>query len=84
MVFLKVAIKEKGKDLLKFKRELNISCPVLIDENASVAKDYAIWSHPTSIFLNREGKIVGRKFGATDWTSPGTENLIRHILRENK
>ncbi len=64
---------------MKYKNEFKILSPILIDENASVAKAYGVWVHPLSFFINGEEKIVGRKFGGNDWTSMGTKNLIQHL-----
>jgi peroxiredoxin len=79
-----VAIKEKEKDVIKYKNEFKIPCPLLIDENASVANAYGVWSHPETFFINREGKIVARVLKDMDWTSRSMKNLIQHLLEEKK
>jgi peroxiredoxin len=84
LVVLKVASKEKEQDLIKYKKEFNISSPILIDDNASVAHAYGIWNTPNTFFINREGKIVGRVLKETDWTSNNMRNLIQYLLKEKK
>ena len=84
LVLLKVASKEKEQDLIKYKNEFNISSPILIDDNASVANVYGVWSRPETFFINREGKIVGRVLKEIDWTSSKTKNLIQYLLKEKK
>jgi peroxiredoxin len=79
-----VASKEKEQDLIKYKNEFNISSPILIDENASVANAYGVWSRPETFFINGEGKIVGRVLKETDWTSRNMRNLIQYLLKEKK
>jgi peroxiredoxin len=82
LVLLKVAIKDEEKDLKKYRDEFSISSPLVIDEKAQVANSYGVWAHPTTFFINREGKIIGREFGGRDWTSKTMKNLIQSLLNE--
>ena len=84
MVFLKVATKEKEKELTKYKNEFKVSSPILIDENGSTANAYGVWNRPTTFFINREGKIMARALREVDWTSNNMENLIQYLLKEKK
>ena len=84
MVPLKVEIKEKEKDVLIYKNEFNVLCPILMDDSASVGSAYGVWSHPETFFINRDGKIVGRVLKEMDWTSKAVTNLIEFLLKEKK
>ena len=79
-----MAIKDKEKDLEKYKSKFNISSPLVIDDRAQVANAYGVWAHPTTFFINRGGRIVGRTFGGKDWTSESMRKLIQHLLEEKK
>ena len=79
-----MAIKEKEQDVIKCKNEFNLSSPILMDENGSVANAYGVWNHPETFFINREGKIVGRVLKEMDWTSKGTKSLVRSLLQGKK
>ena len=81
-MLLKVAMKEKEKDLIKCKNRFHISFPLLMDENASVENAYGVLTYPATFFINREGKIVGRVLKDVDWTSGSMRNLIRYLLDE--
>ena len=84
LIPLKVEIKEKEQDVLSYKNKFNVSCPILMDDNASVASAYGVWSHPETFFINRDGKIVGRVLKEMDWTSKSMTNLIQSLLKEKK
>ena len=77
-----MAIKDKEKEVKRYKSKFNISSPLGIDDRAQVANAYGVWAHPTTFFINRGGKIVGRTFGGKDWTSESMRNLIQHLLQE--
>lgn len=82
VVFLSVAVEGREKDLLKYKEKFNLSVPILIDEDGSVAKAYRIRGHHETFFIDREGKIVGKTFTEKDWTSPSMKNLIHYLLAQ--
>ena len=84
MVLLKVATKEKEKDLIKYKKEYNFSSPILFENDSAVANAYGVWSRPQTFFINREGKIIGRVLKEMDWTSSNMRNLIQYLLKEKK
>jgi len=62
LVFLSIAVEGRQKDLLKYKEKSNLSIPILIDKDGSVAKAYRIKGHHETFFINREGRIVGKTF----------------------
>jgi peroxiredoxin len=82
VVFLHIAVEGREKDLLEYEKKFNISIPILIDKDGSVARAYGIRGHHETFFINRKGKIVGKTFAEKDWTSPSMKNLIRYLLRE--
>jgi peroxiredoxin len=84
LVPLKVVAKEKEKEIIQYKKEFNISSPILMDDDASITNAYGVSSSPQTFFINREGKIVGRVLKELDWTSKNVRNLIEYLLKEKK
>jgi peroxiredoxin len=84
VVLLKVASKEKEKDILKYKKEHNVTSPILFEDDAAVATAYGVWNRPQTFFINREGKIVGRVLKEMDWTTKNMKDLIEYLLKEKK
>jgi len=84
IVFLHLAVEGKERELLEYKNKFNISVPILIDKNGSVAKAYKIRGHHETFFINREGKIIAKTFAEKDWTSPEMRNLIHYLLAQKK
>jgi len=83
-VLLKVASKEKEKDIIKYKKEHNFTSPILYEDDAAVANAYGVSSRPQTFFINREGKIVGRVLKEMDWTTKNMKDLIEYLLKEKK
>ncbi len=84
LILLKVATKEKEKDVMKYKKEHNFTCPILIEDDAAVSNAYGVRSRPQTFFINREGKIVGRALKEMDWTTKNMKALIEYLLQEKK
>jgi peroxiredoxin len=84
IVFLHLAVEGKEKELLEYKNKFNISVPILIDKNGSVAKAYKIRGHHETFFINREGKIVGKTFAEKDWVSADMRNFLHYLLAQKK
>ncbi len=77
IVFLKVAVKAKEKDLTRYRK----FAPIVMDDDGSVAKAYGVGvGHHETFFINRKGEIVGKTFAENDWTSPSVRNLIQYLL----
>jgi peroxiredoxin len=81
IVFLKVAVKGEETELISIRNKRNITSPILIDDDGSVARAYGVGHHET-FFVSREGMILGRTFSQKDWASESMKNLIRHLLVE--
>ena len=84
MVLLKVASKEKEKEITKYKKEHNFSSPILFEDDVAVATAYGVFSRPQTFFINREGKIIGRALKEMDWTSKNMKDLVEYLLKEKK
>jgi peroxiredoxin len=77
-------MKEKEKELVKYKKKFSIQFPILIDKDASVEDAYGVSRYPQTFFISREGKILGKVLEDVDWTSGNMKNLIRYLLDEKQ
>ena len=64
VAILTIAIGNSRETLETFMTENGYSFPVLVDSNASVASAYNIRYTPTTVFIDKTGKVVDTKVGA--------------------
>ncbi len=83
-VLIKVATKEKEKDVIKYKKDHQFTSPILLEDDAAVSNAYGVASRPQTFFINREGKIVARALKEMDWTTKNMKALIEYLLKEKK
>ncbi len=54
---------------------------IYVDPKAAVATGLKIGVLPTTLLIDREGRLVGQLVGAAEWDAPEAQALIRHYLR---
>ena len=80
-VFL-VNLKEKSTEALSFVEYFNYQSTVLLDSQGDVAKKFHIMGIPTSLLLDKTGKIVFRSNGSVNWKSAKMDVLLNQLLSE--
>ena len=65
-------------DVKKFVAEQQLTFPILLDSEGAVAVAYRVSTLPTSIFVDRDGKIHLIQIG------PMTQSFVESVLREIK
>jgi thiol-disulfide isomerase/thioredoxin len=78
---LAVNIGESSEIAGKFMKSNNLSFPVLLDEDQSVAASYGIRSIPTSFLIDKDGNILGMAVGAREWDSSSFRILFTELLK---
>lgn len=80
-VFL-VNLKEKSTEALSFIEHFKYQSTVLLDSQGDVAKKFHIMGLPTSLLLDKTGKIVFRSNGSVNWKSAKMDTLLNQLLDE--
>lgn len=79
-----VNLDKLGKsEVEKFSLEHKINFPVLLNPAGNIAALYGVVALPTTIFLDRYGKIKGRISGAADWTAEANLKTVELLLELN-
>jgi peroxiredoxin len=74
---LAVAIDKGGRDtIVEFLRHQEVSLPVLLDPDGSVAKTYGITGVPETFIIDKMGKIRKKIVGPIDWSDI---SVIRYL-----
>jgi peroxiredoxin len=65
----------------EFVRELGLDFPVLLDPESRISRVLQTIGVPETFVLDREGRIVKRWIGASDWDSEANRAMIEELLR---
>jgi peroxiredoxin len=80
LVVLAVDIRESPKQVARFMKEFRLSFPPLLDTDGEVAARYRVQGIPTTVLIDRGGRIVGTVVGPREWSSPEAQAVIRSLL----
>jgi peroxiredoxin len=69
------------QEVTEFVREHGLDFPVLLDPESRISRMLRTVGVPETFVLSREGRVIKRVIGATDWDSPGNRALIEELLR---
>jgi len=76
-----VSIDEEGDSVVQaFARDLGLTFEILHDQSGAIKKDYQATGVPESWVLNRDGVIIKKVIGASEWDGPVNETLIRRLI----
>ena len=64
-----------------FVEELNLSFPILMDNQFTLNDYYQVRVVPTSILIDRKGVVFQRVLGAKDWANPDTRILLEKLIQ---
>ena len=81
-LLLSIDVGEKDRVVRKFIEKRDLSFPILLDRDQTVAVQYGIRSHPMAYLINPDGKIVGVAPGYQDWDHPEIGARIASLLPE--
>lgn len=71
-----------GGAVPKFVRELGLTFPIWLDPAGEIQRIYRTTGVPESFLIARDGTIIKKVIGATEWDGPEKVTLIRRLLRE--
>ncbi len=74
---------EKESRVRRFVDRNNISLPVLLDAKEVTARKYGITMIPTTLFIDRDGFIIGMVRGERDWSSSDAWPAIKNLFSLN-
>jgi peroxiredoxin len=67
-------------DIKDFLESHKVDFTVLFDADRNAAKQYRVFSMPTTFLISRSGIIVEKFYGEYDWTEPETKGKIEKLL----
>lgn len=76
-----VSVDQEGPEVVeRFARDMGLTFDVLHDRSGEIQRGYRTSGVPESWVIDRNGVIVKKVIGATDWNSPVNVALVRSLL----
>ena len=71
-----------GGDVAAFVREFGITFPVWVDPSGDIQQLYRTTGVPESFVISKDGTIIKKVIGATEWDTGDKVELVRRLLKE--
>jgi peroxiredoxin len=83
VVILPISIDASGESAVKpYMAQHGLNFPTLIDQRMEVARQFGVRGTPTTVVVNRDGKIVARGLGPFDLESPEFAQYLQKLLAQ--
>ncbi|CAB9540447.1 hypothetical protein [uncultured Gammaproteobacteria bacterium] len=66
--------------IIKFAKKVELSLPVLLDNNGKIAKDWGVYAYPSNFLIDKKGVIRYGYRGALEWDKQSVVNTINSLL----
>lgn len=63
-----------------FLANLQVHLPVLFDEDHDVSHAYLVRALPTTVFIDRQGTLIGRAVGPREWDAPNVVRAVQSLM----
>lgn len=74
-----------GKTVVEpFVKANNLSFTVLLDQQLKVSYQFGIISLPTTFLIDPQGRIIGARQGAENWTNPENLQYFKELLEKSQ
>lgn len=84
VVILPISIDGSGESAVKpYMAKNGLTFPTLIDQRMEVARQFGVRGTPTTVVVNRAGKIVARGMGPFDLDSPEFKQYLQALLAQS-
>ncbi|MGE5647878.1 MAG: TlpA family protein disulfide reductase [Acidobacteriota bacterium] len=80
VVVLGVSVDTNPKVYQAFLKRANVAIMTARDPEAKIPSQYGTYQYPETYIIDREGKVVEKIIGATNWTDPAMASRVKALL----
>lgn len=77
-----VGLRETTRAVRTFASEFGIEHPLWIDQGGRSPAAFDVSGHPSTILIDRAGRVVGQVRGERDWDTDEARRLVKALLQE--
>ena len=77
---MSVSLREPAETVREWGEDFGIGFPLWLDPGGEAPAAFGVRGHPSTVLIDREGRIVGRVPGERNWTSPEARHLVEWLL----
>jgi len=78
-----VSLREQPETVREWGEDFGIGYPLWLDPWGQSPGAFGLQGHPSTVLIDRRGRIVGRVPGERDWSTPEARRLVEWLLAES-
>lgn len=79
VAILTITTEHERAGIQQFMKQFNSTLPVLLDEQRDVSLAFMVRGLPTTVFIAKNGTVVGRAVGPREWDGPEAVGFIESL-----
>ena len=77
-----MSLRESPETVRAWSADAGVRFPLWLDPVGKTPTAFGVRGHPTTVLIDRAGRIVGRVAGERDWASPAARTLVEWLLEQ--
>lgn len=79
-----IGLRDSPAAMQAFAREFGVEFPLWIDREGHSPEVFGVWGHPSTVLIDRSGRILGRIQGERDWGSEDARRRVEWLLESGR
>jgi hypothetical protein len=76
-----VSLREAADTVREWGEDFDVGFPLWLDPSGGTPSAFGIHGHPSTVLIDRDGRIVGRIPGERNWGSPEARRLVEWLMQ---
>ena len=77
-----VSLREQPQTVREWGEDFGVDYPLWLDPWGQSPGAFGVPGHPSTVLIDRRGRIVGRVPGERDWSRPEAARLVQWLLEQ--
>ncbi len=77
-----VSLREPAGTVREWGEDFEVGFPLWLDPGGETPTAFGVRGHPSTVLIDRQGRIVGRISGERNWSTPDARRLIDWLLEQ--
>jgi hypothetical protein len=79
-----VSLREAANTVREWGDDFDVGFPIWLDPSGSAPAAFGVHGHPSTVLIDRDGRIVGRIPGERRWGSPEARRLVEWLMQPRR
>jgi hypothetical protein len=77
-----VSLRETADTVREWGEQFAVGFPLWLDPAGEAPAAFGVRGHPSTVLIDRAGRIVGRIPGEREWTAPQARRLVQWLMEQ--